>query len=184
MKLLLPLALVAVSAGCASQAPYVNKHWSAHSVGPRMSRAFLSYNAETDGSYRDFQWRKKKAINLTLSRHLLNYNPENPFQAEDESFYEPRPIHSILPRPHSYIHVEGLALGAIAYAGGAAFVIPLPLDSIIGTLEEGGTEEFAVGVGRTFRPLGVVTASFLHDSLGVEETKGTGWRERPSTTND
>ncbi|MFO1009426.1 MAG: hypothetical protein U1F29_05120 [Planctomycetota bacterium] len=176
MKLIAPLAGLALLAGCASQGPYVNQHWSERSIGPRMSRAFLSYDPENDGSYRDFQWKKKQSINLTISRHLFNHNPENPFQAESPDFYKPRPNHSLLPRAYNYIHMEGIALGAIAYAGGAPAIIPLPLDSIIGTFEEGGTEEFVQGVGEFVRPLGVLTASFLHDGLGFPESKGTAWR--------
>jgi hypothetical protein len=174
------LAGLALCAGCASQAPYVNKHWSARSIGPRMSRAFLSYNPETDGLYRDFQWRKKQAINLTLSRHFFNYNPENPFQTESQDFYKPRDNHSLLPDAWNYIHVEGIALGAIVYAAGAPFVLPLPIDSIIGTFEEGGAEEFVEGVNDTTRPIGVVTASFMHDGLGLPEKpgpEGGKWRE-------
>jgi hypothetical protein len=182
LKLLAPLAGLALATGCQSQAPYVHQHWSERSIGPRLSRAFLSYDPESDGNYRDFQWRKKQSINLTLARHFLNHNPDNPFQPEDNSFYQPRPNHSLLPRAYNYIHVEGLALGAIAYGAGGALIIPLPLDSIIGTFEEGGTEEFVNGIGETVRPLGVVTASFMHDALGLPETKGSGWRER-STDN-
>ena len=177
MKLIAPLAGLCLFAGCASQAPYVNQHWSARSIGPRMSRAFLSYDPESDGSYRDFQWKKKQSINQTIERHLFNHNPENPFQAPDESFYQPRPNHSMLPRAYNYVHLEGLALGAIIYAGGAPLIFPMPLDSIIGTFEDGGTEEFVKGVGTTVRPVGVVTASFQHDALGFPETKGSSWRE-------
>lgn len=165
MKLLVPVAALAFLASCASQAPYVRSHWSERSIGPRVSRAFLSYDPEMDGSYRDFQWRKKRDINMTISRHLLNHNPENPFQAPMPEFYEPRPNHSMVPRPWNYVHLEGIALGAIAYGAGGAFVV-LPLDSVIGTFEEGGTEEFAEGGRQFFRPLGVTTATFMHDTLG------------------
>lgn len=174
---LAPVAGLLLSAGCASQAPYVNQHWSNRSIGPSLSRAFLSYDAETDGKYRDFAWEKKRSINLTISRHLLNYNPENPFQSESSDFYNPRPKHSLLPRAAEYIHLEGLALGGIIYASGGLF-IPLPLDSIIGTFEEGGTEEFADGVGDFVRPVGVVTASFLHDGLGFPEKQNSDWRNQ------
>lgn len=169
MKLLAPafsLVGLALFAGCASQGPYVNQHWTERSVGPRMSRAFLSYDPDTDGSYRDFQWTKKRDINLTISRHLFNRNPENPFQTPNEEFYEPRPNHSLFPDAYNYIHLEGLALGAIAYAAGAPAIFPLPLDSILGTFEEGGSEEFMEGVNTVTRPLGLMTASFLHDGLG------------------
>src|SRR5262245_54002311 len=96
--------LVVLAARRASHAPYVRQHWTADSLGPRMSRAFLTYDPESDGRYVDFQWRKKQAINVTLSRHFLNYNPENPFQTEDPSFYGKRPPHSLLPNPVRYIH--------------------------------------------------------------------------------
>lgn len=176
MKLLAPLAGLALFAGCASQGPYVNQHWSERSIGPRMSRAFLSYDADKDGKYVDFQWKKKQDINLTLSRHLFNHNPENPFQEPNAEFYSPRPKHSLLPNPVRYIHLEGLALGAIVYAAGAPMLIPLPLDSIIATFDEGGTEEFVDGVGEFTRPIGVVTVSFLHDGLGFPEQKDSHWR--------
>ena len=54
--------------------------------------------------------------------------------------------------------------------------MPLPVDSIIATMEEGGEEEFMRGVDEVTRPMGVVTASFLHDYMGFPETRGSGWR--------
>ena len=110
-----------------------------------------------------------------MRRHFLNHNPENPNQPVDPTIYAPRPPHSPLPAPHRYIHFEGLVFGAISYAAGGIF-LPIPVDSIIGTIEEGGTEEALQGVGQFFRPLGQVTASFLHDALGFPETKGDAWR--------
>lgn len=55
-------ALLAGLTGCASQSKHARDHWTAYSVGPSMSRAFLSYDAESDGNYTDFQWRKKKSL--------------------------------------------------------------------------------------------------------------------------
>lgn len=86
-----------------------------------------------------------------------------------------------MPAPQRYIHIEGLVFGAIAMAGGGAF-IPVPIDSILGTAEEGGTEEFMNGVGETFRPIGQISASFLHDALGFPETQGDAWRRDPVYT--
>ena len=163
----LALAPALLAAGCTST-PTTTSHWSSNSIGPSMSRALLSYHPETDGSYRDFQWEKKQDINLTLMRHLLNYNPYNPYQPESTSFFEPRPPHSLLPRPWNYIHLEGLAVGAILYAAGGAF-IPIPIDSVIGTLEEGGTEEFMAGVETTLEPPRAVLHSFMHDALSIPE---------------
>lgn len=139
-----------------------------------MSRAFLSYNPEKDGMYRDFQWRKKKNIELTLRRHFFNHNPDNPFEPVDASVYAPRYTHSLVPAPHRYIHVEGLALGAATLAGGGAF-IPVPVDSVIATMEEGGAEEFMEGVNETTRPIGQIMHSFLHDALGFPEQGGGAW---------
>ncbi len=54
--------------------------------------------------------------------------------------------------------------------------IPIPIDSIIGTFEDGGGDEFMEGVGTFFRPAGQVTESFLHDALGFPENHGDDWR--------
>jgi hypothetical protein len=171
-------ALLLGLASCQSHAKHARDHWTGYSVGPRLSRAFLSYDPETDGQYRDFQWRKKKNIELTLRRHFFNHNPDNPFQPVDPKIYEPRPVHSPLPAPWRYIHVEGLVFGALAMAGGGVFV-PVPVDSLIGTADEGGSEEAWQGVGTFFRPAGQATASFMHDAIGLPETKGDAWRREP-----
>jgi hypothetical protein len=170
LPLLCSVAALSLVAGCATQLP-VGNHWTSSSIGPSMSRALLGYDVENDGSYRDFQWRKKQSINLTLRRHLLNHNPENPFQPDAPEMFAPRPNHSLVPHPWDYIHIEGLALGAILYAG-TGFFIPLPIDSIIATFEPGGSEEFFAGVGETVRPIGVVTQSFLYDALPFEDNRG------------
>jgi hypothetical protein len=172
MKLFFPLAAASILglSGCASQAEHVHDHWSPYYVQPSLSRAFLSYDPEMDGTYREFQWRKKKSINLTLRRYLFNENPDNPFQAEDPTWYEPRPNHSIVPRPWDYIHVEGIVLGLAAMTPGAVFV-PIPVDSIIATFEPGGDQEFMNGIDTTTRPIGVVTTSFIYDGLGFEDNR-------------
>jgi hypothetical protein len=167
-------ALVGLGA-CQSQAAHERDHWTGYYVGPSMSRAFLSYDPEKDGSYIDFQWRKKKDIEMTLRRHFFNHNPDNPFEAYDPTVYEPRPKHSLLPAPWRYIHVEGIVLGAGTLAFSPMF-FPLPIDSFIGTMDEGGGQEFMDGVGTTFRPAGQVTCSVLHDALGFPETQGDDWR--------
>ena len=170
-------ALLLGLASCQSQAKHARDHWTGYSVGPSLSRHFLTYDAESDGNYTDFQWRKKKDMEMTMRRHFFNNNPDNPFEPVDPTIYEPRPPHSLVPGVHRYIHVEGLTFGAIALAGGA--FIPVPVDSIIGTFEEGGSEEFMEGVGQTLRPAGQISASFLHDALGFPETKGDAWRRDP-----
>lgn len=169
LPLLCGIAALSLVAGCATQVP-VGNHWTSRSLGPSMSRALLSYDVEHDGPYREFQWRRKQDINLTLRRHIFNHNPYNPFEPDAPELFEPRPPHSLLPRPWNYIHVEGLVMGAILYAAGGVFV-PLPIDSLIGTMEEGGDEEFFEGVGETVRPIGVMTESFLYDALPFPDNR-------------
>lgn len=144
-------------------------HWNARGVGPSLTRAFLGYEPERDGRYVDYQYANKKAINLTLSRHLLNHNPENPFQYEDKAFYAPRPPHSLLPRPWEYIHFEGLAWGGILAGATGGVFLPIPVDSVIGTMSEGGNEEFSEGIRQAFetRKAAPKTASFLHEAVGL-----------------
>ncbi|MBK7643835.1 MAG: hypothetical protein IPJ19_12450 [Planctomycetes bacterium] len=175
MKLLplLGMASLAFASACQSQGPYVNKHWSERYVGPSMAYHFLGYNPEFDGNYRDFAWKKKQSINTTIKRHFFNHNPENPFQAEDKEAYAARPNNSLVPHPENYIHYEGLAMGAISLGVGSVFT-PLPIDSIIGTFEPGGGQEFAAGFHQLFSPLAVMTTSFLYDAVGFDGGKKQG----------
>jgi hypothetical protein len=158
---------VLVASGCQAKVHKVNDHWESRSIGDRMARAFLSYDSERDGEYIDFQYEKKRHINLTLKRHFFNSNPENPFEVEDKEYYKPRPPHSLVPRPWNYIHLEGFALGAILYGAGGAF-FPLPLDSVIGTLSPGGDKEFEQGMKETFERKHVQSASFMHSDIGFD----------------
>jgi hypothetical protein len=165
-------ALLAIGTGCQAGAPYIDDHWNFKSVPPRMARHILGYDAGRDGEYRDFQWQRKKDINLTLRRHILNDNPENPFQEYDPSLYEGRPVHSILPNPVMYIHLEGLFVGWALTAVGSGAFIPIPIDSLIGTFEPGGGEEFMRGIDASFSGEGVLTASetpaMYADEIGAE----------------
>ena len=165
------LAGLGLLGACQSQGQYVNKHWSERSVGTSMARHFLSYNPAFDGNYRDFAWKKKQAINKTVRRHFFNNNPDNPFQPAPPKGGDPRPVHSLVPHAESYIHYEGLVMGAIMVGAGGAF-FPLPIDSIIGSFEPGGGEEFVAGVNEFTRPLGLVTTSFLYDSIGFDRGEG------------
>ncbi len=174
MKLLPPLALglVCFLSGCnATPDTNTHDHWNLRGVGPSFTRAALGYDAEKDGRYIDYQYRNKKSIYLTIKRHFFNENPENPFQAEDTDFYEPRPLHSILPRPWEYINFEGAAWGGIIAGAGSGVFFPLPVDSVIGTLSEGGSDEFTEGIHRTFtREKKATSASYLHEAIGMHVT--------------
>ena len=145
----------------------MDDHWNDHSVAPRVARFFLGYDAEKDGDYRDFQYQRKQDINLTLRRHFLNHNPDNPHQPDVASRYKPRPVHSIVPNPVYYIHLEGLLLGFALMGAGGGF-IPLPIDSILGTLEPGGIEEFTQGISQTLHPIGVIIVTPLQIFTGGE----------------
>lgn len=154
----LAVSLLVSASGCSSPSK-INDHWSIDSVGPRMVRSFTGYEADDWENYRDYADSKKESINLTVKRHFLNWNPLNPFQPEDESRWEERPLNSLLPRPDYYIHAEGLVLGAVAYAAGGAF-FPIPIDSILGTLEPGGGAEFVEGFRRTISPREDLSATY------------------------
>jgi len=169
--LLCAAASAFIFSGCASSPGQAQDHWNARSVAPQISRVFLGYETDVNGSYRDYQWENKQHIAKTLQRHLLNWNPDNPFQPDDPSYHAPRPNHSPLPNPLNYFHVEALVLGMVTYGMGGAF-LPIPIDSILGTLEPGGPEEFVAGLSTTFKPLRVLTVSFMDDALGLPPAKG------------
>ena len=144
---------LAASAGlltvaCASTPGQHDNHWNIGGLGPRLAYHGLGYQPYMADSYRDHQWQQKQDINLTLRRHFLNNNPENPFQPEDKSLSDPRGPHSILPDPVNYLHLEALMFGLVFTASGGTF-IPVPVGSLLGTIEEGGFEEFGEGIKQT-----------------------------------
>ena len=175
--LLLAIGTCLGFAACRSQAAYEHDHWTGYSVGPSLSRNILGYSAEQDGDYKDFAWRRKKNIELTLRRHFFNNNPDNPFEPYDPDVNAPRPNHSLVPEFYRYIHVEGIAIGAATLAF-SPVLYPIPVDSIIATFEEGGKEEFVAGMSETMRPVRQATCSLLHDALGFPETQGDAWRHQ------
>ena len=56
----------------------VDSHWTVQSTFPRMGRFFLGYDSQRDGTYKDFAYARKQSVELTLRRHFLNHNPDNP----------------------------------------------------------------------------------------------------------
>jgi len=129
--LLLALPLFAA---CKTGVPSVEgEHWVVDSVPMRMVHRFTGYRPDLDGSYIDFQYRKKKSINNTLRRHFLNNSPDNPFEASDPSQTNRRHAHSIAPDPLYYMHAESLFIG-MATLGIWGTFIPIPVDSLIGTV--------------------------------------------------
>jgi hypothetical protein len=148
MKLFQGFAVAALVScvACTSNHPASHNHWSLHSVGPRMSRAFLGYDSDRDGnSYLDFQWERKQDVNRTLRRHFLNDNPENPFRSGPPEEPAPRPVNSLLPEPHRYFHWT-LIDGPIATFA-----------------DEDGFDEFWEGVTDAFEPVSAVLGGFLYD---------------------
>ena len=148
-RALLVAALAALAASCQSTGQDINDHWNASSAAPRAARFFLGYDSEKDGEYRDFAWQRKQDINLTLRRHFMHHNPDNPNHVEWSGRYAARPKNSFGPNPVSFVHLEGLLLGFAATGAGGGFVI-LPIDSILGVFEEGGVDEFYAGIGDSF----------------------------------
>lgn len=140
------LAVASVAPSCTIPGDSIDDHWNLSSVPPRVARAVLGYDATKESSYRDFAWDRKQSIELTIRRMFLNHNPMNPNQPAAESIHGPRPVNSILPNPWNYIHVEGFLIG-FATLG---VPVPIPVDSIIGTIEKGGVDEFTDGLSQGF----------------------------------
>ncbi len=160
-------AVLSVSTGCQSAPGYAQSHWNIGSVPSRVAYRFFNYREDLDGSYREHQWREKQDINLTLRRHFLNNNPYNPFQADDPSLTDPRPPHSILPDPIDYFHVESLSAGVGLLALTGVF-IPIPIGSLLATLQPGGPSEMLEGITDT---IGGSFGARLDEPAPVEEFK-------------
>lgn len=141
--LLLLLALPLFAACKTGVASAEGEHWAVESVPSRIVKRLTGYRADLDGEFIDFQYRKKKSINLTLRRHFLLNSPDNPFEASDPTQTARRKAHSIAPDPVYYMHAESLFIGLGTLGWWGTFV-PIPVDSLIATID-GGWGEFGRG---------------------------------------
>lgn len=132
-RAVLALASLALAStlGCRTTNPGMD-HWNVQGVPARAAKQFLGYRADLDGDYRGFHVRQKQHINLTLRRHFLNNNPENPFQVADPNWSVGRPPHSLLPDPLFYLHFN-------------------PPFAVFASFLPGGGEEFLQGLAEPFR---------------------------------
>jgi hypothetical protein len=150
---LVPVLAASQLAACSATGPTTsdNALWKPESLKYRVSKHFFGYRPDVNGRYIDYQYEKKQNINLTLRRHFLNNNPDDPGQPDDLSLTQRRPPNSILPDLFGYTHAEAVAAGIVSLAWSGAF-IPIPIDSVMTTVF-GGTEawsEFGAGVTGTF----------------------------------
>ena len=93
MKPILPaLAICVALTACQASGPdswqtkRSSSHWNAGSAGESTSLAFLGANSGTNEDIATHTRNNSGDIALTLRRHLLNDNPDNPLQ---EHRYEP-----------------------------------------------------------------------------------------------
>lgn len=116
--------------GCHTAPGDPQSHWNVDSVPRRVTKAFTGYRGPRDGTYMEYQWRKKRANSLTLRRHFLNNNPTNPFQVHDPSWEQAQPEFGLLMNPLYHFHVDSVVWGLVLLGTSGAF-IPLPVDSLI-----------------------------------------------------
>lgn len=147
------LAATLLAGACQSGGPTTrnNALWKPDSLKYRMGKHFFGYRPDVDGKYIDYQFQKKQDVNLTLRRHFLNNNPDNPMEADDPSLTQRRPPHSLLPDVYDYMHVEALLAGVVTVAWGGTF-LPIPVDSLMTTVFGGrpAWNEFGEGFVGTF----------------------------------
>jgi hypothetical protein len=80
MKTPLLLASAFLFGACASSSPDYASHWNAGHVGASAEHVFTGYDAELDGPRYTYSRKGAEGIALTIRRHFMNDNPENPLQ--------------------------------------------------------------------------------------------------------
>lgn len=81
--LLLPLAALTAAllpSSCKSNDPLYDSHWNVGSLEHRAGYHLFGYDSYTGESIYEHSANSAKDIALTLRRHFLNDNPENPLQ--------------------------------------------------------------------------------------------------------
>lgn len=65
---------------CVTDGSKMNDHWNPASMPARMQRTFTGYDVSRDGPFMEWLQRDADSIGLTLQRHLLGFNPDNPLR--------------------------------------------------------------------------------------------------------
>ena len=84
------LATALLASSCGATGEQINDHWNFRSVQPRIERAATGYDPSRHSTYSEYSSKQWSEFSLTLKRHLLNYNPDNPFQVA------PRPAKEVV----------------------------------------------------------------------------------------
>ncbi|MFT5286085.1 MAG: hypothetical protein ACI8TQ_002253 [Planctomycetota bacterium] len=134
-------------ASCHTTDPSYN-HWNMTGLAPRMAYHFLSYDTNKGIPYYEHAMEQRNSINMTLRRHLLNDNPENPFQRKNV-WLPNRQRFSPLPNPVNFFHLSSVAFGSALLGAGGGFIL-FPFEIIPVMLEDGGPSEMWAGIKETF----------------------------------
>lgn len=78
----LALAAGILASSCASNSgEQINDHWQMSSIYPRVVRAASGYDPSRTTTYSEHRSSQWSNFGLTFQRHILAYNPTNPFQS-------------------------------------------------------------------------------------------------------
>jgi hypothetical protein len=76
---------------CTSPA-YENNHWHITNIAPRVGYHFFGYRSSVDGSYFSKLGRDGGSVGLTVRRHFVGDNPNNPLLPQPTPApYRPHP---------------------------------------------------------------------------------------------
>jgi hypothetical protein len=96
----LALAAGLLASACASNTgDQINDHWQMSSIYPRVVRAASGYDPSRTATYSEYRSNQWSDFGLTLQRHILAYNPTNPFQVQ--SVPEEEHEWSVPPNPYA-----------------------------------------------------------------------------------
>lgn len=147
LRVLIGAATLVFFASCQTSDPRYN-HWNFSGLTPRIAYHLLSYDTEAGIPFYKHAMNQRSSINMTLRRHVLGDNPENPFRRQNA--WIPNQGHfSPLPNPINFFHLSSVAFGSVVLGAGGGFIL-FPIEVIPVMLEEGGPTELWAGVRETF----------------------------------
>lgn len=143
---LLGAALLALIAGCHTTGTQYN-HWRLEGLTPRVAYHFLRYDTNSGVPYRRVASQQRLDIDMTIKRHLFNYNPTNPFKRKT-AWRPPHKTFSPLPDPIHFFHLSSLAFATATLGAGGSFIV-FPIEVVPVLFEDGGAAELWGGISAT-----------------------------------